>query len=67
MTKKKDRGEKITGELFPLTEQQLLAAVIDLVRDAEIRLGALGDYLHELRRQMARLRERIETSRNGVH
>lgn len=64
---KKGRDNKITGELIPLTDRQLLTAAIDVLKDAEVKLGALGDYLHELRRQTMKLREKLEVSHNSIH
>lgn len=45
-----------------LTEEQLRAEAINILKDAEMKLGRLGDLMHELRQQMAKIRERYEAT-----
>lgn len=55
-----DENDKVTEELVPLTDEQLKKAAADILKDAEIKLGRLGDLLHELRQQVEKLRLRLE-------
>jgi hypothetical protein len=48
----------ITDEVARLAAAR--AATIDVLKDAEIKLGRLGDYFHELRRQVEAVRARLE-------
>ena len=58
----KTENEKITEEVVALTDEQLRAAALDILKDAEHKLGRLGDLLHELRRQLEVIRRRFEAT-----
>jgi hypothetical protein len=52
--------DRTTAEVKPLTEVQIIEAGLEILKDSEVRLGHLGDVLHELRRQVAAQRARLE-------
>jgi hypothetical protein len=56
---------KVTAEVKPLTDEQLKLAAVDILKDAEVKLGRLGDLQHELRRQVEVIRHRLEATPMG--
>jgi hypothetical protein len=57
---RKSEDDKVTAEVHPISDTQLKAAALDILRDAEHKLGRLGDLMHELRRQVEVIRQRLE-------